>query len=422
MKILGIIAEYNPFHNGHFYHVQQSQNRIQPDATVAVMSPSFVQRGEPAIVDKWLRTEMALQAGIDLVLELPFPFACSSAEHFAWGGITLLKAAQCTHISFGCEEDNQDVLEKIAGVLAFESRQFSHRLKTYLDAGHSFPKARSMSIQDLLAEQDSNLSPDQVKTILKGSNNILAIEYLKALQKLGSPMKTVPVQRQGPADTSIEIEGTFASATAIRQKLKILPSNQYESFLYGVLPQEVASIFLRGLQDGRGPVFPEHFFPIIAAHLRCSTPEQLQNFPDMERGLENRLFRAAIKAPSYSELLQRLSTKRYVLTRLQRILVYVLVKLQENDRAIMQFNRGVQYIRPLGFNAKGQKLLRYIKNETSIPVFTRIQQARIQKASQAIQHTLLFETRSTDLLSLVAPDQRFRQGGRDYREKPLVKT
>lgn len=213
MGILGIIVEYNPFHNGHLYHLQTSKELTKCDYTIAVMSGNFVQRGEPAIVDKWKRTQMALKAGIDLVIELPVVYATSTAENFAYGAVKLLdslKIVDC--FSFGSEKGDLNELTKIAEILLEEPIYYRKALKEYLKSGITFAKARELALQKVI-------NNNEIEKILQTSNNILAIEYLKSLKKIGSSITPFTIKRKGSLYTSLELKGEFASASSIRKHI-----------------------------------------------------------------------------------------------------------------------------------------------------------------------------------------------------------
>ena len=241
MRVLGLITEYNPFHNGHLYHLEESKKITNSDFTVVVMSGNYVQRGEPAIVDKWTRTKMALEAGADLVLELPVVYATSSAEFFAFGAISILHHSNITDcISFGSELGSIDLLSQIADFLFFESDHYKMKLKAYVSKGLAFPLARNKALISEFIDKKINIPKEELNKILSSSNNILAIEYLKALKLLKSPIEVFTIKRQGASYNSTQLDSIFASATGIRNSLK---NNDY-SILYKTMPKNVPIYFL----------------------------------------------------------------------------------------------------------------------------------------------------------------------------------
>ncbi|NTV90828.1 MAG: nucleotidyltransferase family protein, partial [Clostridiales bacterium] len=271
MSVLGIIAEYNPFHNGHLYHLRKSRLLTGARYVVCVMSGNFIQRGGPAIADKWSRAEMALSCGADLVIELPAVYAMSSAEYFAGGGVSLLNSLGIVDfLSFGSECGNLDEMKTLAEILSSEPAEYKAFLKDALDTGISYPAARESALMKYLSRTSCNGFPDEalkLAGIIKSPNNILGIEYLKAIMRTGSVIKPVTVGRTGSAYNSEELQGTMSSATAIRKSLQSLWPEYMkgsmtakavlaESPLAETLPTESLEILLREFEAGRGPVFP----------------------------------------------------------------------------------------------------------------------------------------------------------------------
>ena len=379
--VLGIVAEYNPFHNGHLYHLRASRDLSGAGCVVAVMSGNFTQRGEPAIVDKWARTEMALMCGADLVIELPCVYAMSSAEYFAFGAVKILDSLGVVDtISFGSECGGIEKLQKIAGILADEPDDYRRLLKSNLSRGLSFPTARQEALSSYLSAaagpdgsdvaEDSD-GPDGFADLLKSPNNILGIEYLKALRRLKSRIAPLTVRRSGSGYNSPELSGEFSSAAAIRNIISKYKWKDAKEMLKGALPGIVIDILGREFGVGRGPVLPSDFSAIILSSLRRMSAEEVSALPFMEQGLENRFKLAAERSGSYEELLEAVSTKRYAGTRIQRILFSLLTGLKNDN--FNEFNKsgGPSYIRILGFNRAGRALLPSIKAKASLPVITK---------------------------------------------------
>lgn len=219
MKVVGIVAEYNPFHNGHRYHIEEARKCTGADFVVVVMSGDFVQRGEPAVIDKYHRTEMALSQGADLVLELPAAFACASAEYFATGAVSLLHALGCVDtLCFGSECGHLDLLEEIADLFIQEPSEYKEYLKTALKSGYSFPAARDEALKEYFAED--LVKTAQIASVLSAPNNILGIEYIKALKVLGSSIRPVTITRMGQGYHETTFSDSFCSATALRRLLE----------------------------------------------------------------------------------------------------------------------------------------------------------------------------------------------------------
>ena len=245
MNVIGIIAEYNPFHKGHAYQIEKIKREVQADYAIIAMSGDFVQRGAPALVDKYCRAQMALSSGADLVLELPVLFASSSAEYFAKGGVSLLcHTGVVTHLGFGTENGQLSVFQKIAGVLLKEPELYADMLNVHLKNGFSFPNARAKALQAYFASTGDVSFPPVWET-LSLPNNILAIEYLKALAQLGSSIIPYPIKRQGNGYHDISREGSFCSAAAIRAFAKgCRPQHGYPSLEGGLPPSEEKHAFL----------------------------------------------------------------------------------------------------------------------------------------------------------------------------------
>lgn len=399
MKILGIIAEYNPFHLGHSYHVNKARELIQPDGVIAVLSGNFLQRGEPALVDKWARAQMALRGDIDLVLELPTAFACRSALWFATGGIkTLENTGIVSHLAFGAESDNLSILLEVANLLNAESPGFKNSLKKYLDQGLSYPQARNLALESL---GNQNLKD------LANPNNILAIAYLRSLQMIRSQMEPVLIKRKGNYH-SPNIEEGFMSASAIRHNLA-----ENSSIWQEHVPSTTKEILEEQIALGKGPVYPHIFSESILAIIRRSSLNELKNIIEMEEGLENRVSRVAQNATTLNELIAKLKTKRYTQTRIQRLLTHILINFKQD----FVFDEP-QYLRVLGFNDKGKEMLKIIKTKSQLPIITKFAHGQ-KRLSPAGQKMLDLETRATDIYALGFPAPEHRYGRQDYYHSPI---
>lgn len=357
-KILGIVSEYNPLHNGHLYHIKESKKIIKPDYTVAVMSGNFVERGDAAIIDKWSRTEMALNSGIDLVIELPLFYSISSAENFAMGSIKILNSLNMdTTISFGSECGDINVLYSIAKVLCEEPPEYLSILNHELATGISYPKAREKAL--LMYLNDIR----KYANILSGSNNILGIEYLKAIQKIKSKLKVTTIKREGANYNDFELTGKYSSATAIRHGLlnnidvrPSIPENSYKILQDKVSKNEI----VYGLDT---------FEQAIIYKLRTMTTEEISMLPDVSEGLENKIKKASDSCNTLADLTNMIKSKRYTMTRINRILLYVLLGISKKD--IEDSYKVTPYIRVLGVNAKGKELLSKIsRNNTKLNIVT----------------------------------------------------
>lgn len=388
MKVLGIIAEYNPFHNGHLYHLNESKKIIHTDFTVCIMSGNFTQRGEPAMANKWIRSRMAVDNGIDLVFELPFAFACNNAEYFAKGAVDILNSLGCiSHLSFGSETGEIDVLNEAAEHLAVESEELSFYIKEFVNQGISYPRARYEAMK--------KYAGDQCSEVLKDANNILAVEYLKQLKLLNSNMKPITVKRYGTGYHDKHTYKNIASATAIRDKIRV---NQDFNDVYEFLPKETAHI-LNTLDINRN-VSMNDFYELILYNIINSDCNKLSNIFSATEGLENRVIKAIFKASDAESLMKAIKSKRYTTTRIQRLLTHSLLNL-DKDSFHDILNQKAIYARVLAFNKKGAMLLKHIKkNElNSIPIITNINK-EISKDSKEWK-LLFYDIKASDIYNLV---------------------
>jgi predicted nucleotidyltransferase len=376
------------------------------------MSGNFIQRGEPAIVDKWARAEMALRSGIDLVVELPLVYAMSSAEFFAFGAVKILDSLGIVdQISFGSESGNLELLETAASVLANEPGEYKVLLREALGKGISFPAARQAALGDYLTSggERSSLAAE----VLSQSNNILGVEYLKALKKLSSRMKPVTVPRISSAYNSEELTGAISSATAIRKLINRSEGNMDAELLKSIMPLSAGEILIREISAGKGPVFSSDFDGILLSILRRMSPDAARTLPYIAEGLENRIIEAAGSAGTIEDLVEKISTKRYTRTRIQRILFSALTGLTAEALNTFNSSGGPCYIRILGFNEKGRKLLSGIKKHATLPVIMKT--ADFRKAQNPLLSKMLeLEAAATDQYVLAFCSQGDRKSGQEF--------
>ncbi len=345
-KVLGIIAEYNPFHNGHLYHLQKSLQVTGSSYSVAIVSGNFTQRGSTSLVDKWTKAEIALKNGIDLVLELPLLYSISSAENFAEGAIKILDSLKVVdYISFGSESGDISTLNMIADVLYKEPKAYKNILSHELSKGLSFPKARENAL--LMYLNDIR----KFSNVLSSPNNILGIEYLKALKKYKSNIIPVTIERYNSNYHDTSYRGNVASATAIRNIVK----NNGWDILRKVVPENTFSILLENIKVGHVVPDLSVFEKQIIYNLRKMSIQEIAQLPDVSEGLENAIKNAANSCNSVIEFLNIIKSKRYTNTRLQRILVYALLGITKKDIDLSK--KAIPYIRVLGFNNKGKYLI-----------------------------------------------------------------
>lgn len=358
--ITGIITEYNPFHKGHEYHLQKAKSDTNVRGIVCVMSGNFMQRGVPGIIDKWKRAEMALKSGVDLILELPVVYALSSAEHFAFGSVSLLNSLGIVdNLYFGSEEGSIDILQNIATTLVNEPLEYRILLKTCLDSGLPFHLSRANALNEYFNSND-------ILNVLSNSNNILGIEYIKALVKLESSIIPKTLKREGSSYNDVDLSSSYSSATAIRNHLK---ENSLKE-LINVLPKASYDI-LHNLSSSNYPfIFEEDMFKYIKYKL-FTNETSLLKLPDISEGLENKIFKEILNAVSLNKLILNSKSKRYTYTRISRILTQSFLNLEEFD-LLKLCKTPAPYARILGFNSIGRTMLKDIKSRGSINLITKM--------------------------------------------------
>ena len=348
MFIFGIISEYNPFHMGHARQISLTR-RSDDDLIICAMSGGFVQRGEPAVFDKWTRAKCALLGGADAVIELPLLYAIQSAQGFASGGVNVLAAAGATHLSFGCETDDTRLLQSLAAKLGDEDDDYKKMLKTHLNAGVSFPRAR-MSAAD---------APD----IASMPGALLGIEYLKAIKQYQPHIIPYVVKREGAAYHSDDINAYLPSATAIRAALA---SEEIDKALMA-MPEACADYVREQLKKGLTPAYPDAFDNALLTTLRINGRDYIAQLPDVSEGLENRIYDAALKCRTRSDLIALVKTKRYTYARISRILLCALLGI--TSEMIRAANAApVSHIRVLG--AKSPEVLKKLASVSTVPIVT----------------------------------------------------
>ena len=356
MKSTGIVAEYNPFHNGHQYQIEQVRQQLQPDVVIAVMSGNFLQRGEPAIVDKWTRTQMALASGVDLVVELPAIFALQPADYFARGAIQTLGALNIDSLCFGVEEGTASDFLGGAQWMVENEGVIADAIKQSTDTHLPYAQQMEQIINDLAPEFPLHLN---------SPNNQLGFAYAKEVVRNGlmDQIELFPLARKnsGYHDREITANNEIASATAIR--LAMAENKKISN----VIP-EAAYPYLVDVKNQM--VTWEDYFPLLKYQLLVQSEESLRGIYQMTEGLENRLKAAAHEALHFTELMDKIKTKRYTRTRLQRLLSYVL--LQWNNEDVLAAMDEIQAIRVLGFSKAGQSYLREIKHSIKVPLIVNV--------------------------------------------------
>lgn len=375
MKAVGLVTEYNPFHNGHLYHLNKAMELTGADISVAVMSGDFVQRGEPAVLDKYTRTSMALNSGVNLVVELPVNYAVSSAESFAAGALKVLDYVKADSIAFGSESGDIERLSKLAHILCDNEDTLYKEISKYTANGISYAAARQKVVEKLTDKDTAEM--------LTSSNNILAVEYLKAIIKNNYAIKPYTVQRQGDSYNDTDIRSEYASATALRENLKADNISEYIPVKAGLIlssntnyiyPDDITEVLFTRLLD---ILFASNYDKNVFI-------ENVMQYPDVSKEIAGRLYKSAMDmitrtvpqgaeskdngAFSFGSLCEHIKTKEVPLSRIKRALVRITLGL---DKKHMEKYANEPYIRVLGFDKKGQEYLSYIRKNVEVPLITK---------------------------------------------------
>lgn len=359
LKATGVVVEYNPFHNGHYYHLQETKNVSGADCVIAVMSGNFLQRGEPALLSKWKRTKMALLGGADLVIELPYSFATSHAPRFAYGSIFLLQSLGAESFCFGSESGDGALFNETHDLVNSQNDTYQAKLREFIDTGLSYPSAAARAYEAL----ETPLALD-----LSKPNNILGFEYVRASRELGSRIKPLTIKRKNADYHDVLLgKGDIASATAIREAVfssDIRKAKHYmPSFTFDLMAEE---------QSEKGTLMNwERLYPLLRYQLLSSSPSEINTFYEVEEGLEYRMIDAMRSCDSFEFFMKQLKTKRYTWTRLQRTCLHVLNKIRKEDMLAL-LDAPPAYIRVLGMTGKGREYLRSVKKSIDIPLVTTV--------------------------------------------------
>jgi len=385
MKVLGLIVEYNPLHNGHIHHINESKKLVNPDITIAVMSGHFTQRGEPTCTTKWNRAAVALENGIDLVVELPYAYSNQAADLFAIGAVSILKHLFVTHLVFGSELGDIDALMRLADEM--ENPELLEQVRERLHTGLSLPAAYV-----------------QANPEFKGANNTLAIQYIRAIRELDANMIPLTIARHvAQYNDQLPIDDHITSATAIRKMID--GGTDYTAYV----PTTVDDPYMH-LQNW------EHHYKFLRHKLLTTQPRLLRELHDMVEGIENRLIASAKVCSTFEEFLNSVSTKRYTRTRIQRICANVLTGMTKLFVANESIHRGepAPYVRILGFNKQGAQYLKKIKKEIEVPIYSNFGKdvhaiLKLEEIATAAYASVYEPTYATELMK------------KEYAEKPVMK-
>ncbi len=392
MAAVGIVAEYNPFHNGHLYHLRETKRRFPDKAVVCVMSGNFVQRGEPAVLPKSIRAAMAAECGADLVLELPVAFANAPAEIFAARAVAILAATGVVSaLSFGSECGDIGLLKRAADKTEFDRSLFLQNM----DMGRPYAAARA------------DAYPAEIRKILCSPNNLLAIEYIRAAETFLPAAELFTVARCGAAHDAPEGDGAILSASRIRE---LLHSGEPADLF---LPDAAAVLLQRSLRDGHCPVSVDVFSLPMLAVLRRISPEDASMLPEVSEGLEHRLIASAAVSENRAMLIKRLKTRRYTEARLRRILISAYLGLTKDDQALEP-----QYLRVLAATKCGTDLLKRMRKQARLPVVTKPAAVKLLTGNAVRQYTA--EVRADGLYALAYPREELRSENGFFCRSPYI--
>ncbi|MCL2151355.1 MAG: nucleotidyltransferase family protein [Oscillospiraceae bacterium] len=390
MKTAGIICEYNPLHLGHAGHIEKTRQALDGDcAVICVMSGNFVQRGDFAIFNKYARAKAALQCGADLVVELPLPYALSSAEGFANAGVYILdRLGVCDYISFGSESGDIGTLSEAAEAIA--SKKADILTKEWLDKGLSYAAAQQRAADAVLGARSE---------VFKYPNNLLGIEYLKAIKAYESPMKPMTVKR-----SSDEHDGETGLSSFVLRKALMRGDKPW-----GVMPDAAVMVYMEEIAAGRGPVFINQCELAILSRLRSA--KNMSELPGAAEGLEHRLMRYAETEPTFEGILEKVKTKRYTMSRLRRMLLCSCLGITAADT-----QKPPPYIKVMAVNHTGMKVLANARKKTRLPIITK--PASVKSLSGRASDLFNKEAAATDFYVLSYKGENNRYGGQEWRQTP----
>ena len=427
MSATALITEYNPFHNGHQYHLNKSKEITKNNELIVIMSGNFTQRAEAAVLDKWARTKQALSCGADLVIELPFIFNIRSAEYFAHFSIlTLDKIRIVDSVVFGSEAGNIEIIKAIAEAFNNENQFFKDELDKYLKQGHNFPTARRKALLAAFNnyQELQNFSKDEVKKILEAPNNILGIEYLKSLKKINSKIKAHTIKRIGTDHHSNEITDNFASASLIRNIINSSSKKEAINKSKDLMPDQSWQILKKEIETGRFVKNRSNNNIVLKTidQLRRLTSSDLKNYKGISNGIENRFSQSAIKSTNQAEFIKNLKCKNLTESRIKRKILQIYFELTAAKINAVEKN-APHYIRVLGVKKGKEYLLSNLKEKSELPLIinpaAKITDLDFNK-NNPLNLSLSYDILASDLYSLLYQNPEYRKARRDYHQK-LIK-
>ena len=397
MKTVGIIAEYNPFHNGHAYQIKAAKEMTGADYCIIVMSGNFVQRGTPAIMDKYFRAQSALENGADLVLELPVYYAVSSAEYFASGAVALLDKLGVTDaLCFGSECGDINVLSSLAEELLDETPQFKQILKQQMKTGSSYPQARNHALSVIAPWLTGSIG------VLHSPNNILGLEYIKALKRRQSRIQPYTLNRLGSSYHTADLEASYSSALAIRESISRTKDIHY-------IKEQVPSGVFDAMSQSYGhtfPIFPDDVSALLSYKLLLEQEQGYISYLDIDASFSDRLSRKLSSYTDYASFCEQLKTKNMTYTRVARNLLHILLNIYREDMDIFCGDDYVYYAKMLGFKKEAEPLLSAVKKHSEIPLLSKLADASDIITNHNGCRMLAADTRAAHIYSLLV-QQKF---------------
>ncbi|WP_203290111.1 nucleotidyltransferase [Metabacillus indicus] len=399
MKAVGLVVEYNPFHNGHLYHLEASKTASEADAVIAVMSGNFLQRGEPALVSKWARTKMALKQGADLVIELPYAYATQKAETFADGAISILEALGCSSVCFGSENGEISPFLETAELLNSHHAEYQQLVKQFMKEGMSYPSAQTSAF--LAIETDSR------PLDLSLPNNILGFQYVRAILKQKASIRPLTIKRTAAGYHDEDFNSSpIASATSIRKALFSDEQKDISRFV----PSSTDEL-LRQYDSEHGVLHQwENYFDLLKYTVCTMSTEEMRQIYEVEEGLENRVKSVMMQAESFKEFMEQLKTKRYTWTRLQRMCLHVLTRTTKDQ--MLQAGGRAPYLRLLGMSGAGRSYLNMVKKNLETPLVSVL---------SSFSHPLLeLDIKASGVHAMILPEPlRSQCIKREYSTRPI---
>ena len=412
MHITGIITEYNPFHNGHLYQIEQIKKKYPNGHIITVMSGNFAQRGIPCITDKYTRAEMALASGVDMVIELPVVYSVASAERFAQAAISLLHKSNIAHtLCFGSENPHLDEMETLAQLLLEEPVELSSLIKTYLSQGESYPRARLLALMDYVQDTSKTISltSERLSTLLSQPNNILGIEYLKALKMYQSSIKPFAIQRKMAHYHDTEVSHNIASATAIRHQVAL---KDFDKITHA-MPNSAFKLLKPTIQN---PVTLVDYSSIFHYKMIMSELEDLYAIWDVPKNLCHSLYHAAHHFTDLSTIIDSVTSKTYSRATVQRAIMHILLDIKSCDMEAFQGADWIPYIRILACKKSSRSLLAHLNTHAKVPVIVGLNKA-LPNLDPLSKKLLSYELKASKLYALLSKDHTLTR--KDFTYHPF---